>query len=154
MAETTQPNRSRAWDRASEPTAAWADLQRHAHSDEERACLAAATRQADRVWIALHTARLDLGHQAPTVPVRDADWRRLAISAYEVLRESGAYGHLAQIRTWACAAAEPIIAAWLNSPANPDQTGPDQATSTVAQRLGVGDPVNLINGDTQVAHLS
>ena len=155
MAESTRPAPSTAWDRASNPTAAWADVQQQAHTDEERACIAAATRQADRAWIALHTKRLDVGEATATVTRRDVDWHRLALSAYEVLRSSGAYGHLAQIRPWACAAAEPVLAAWLRSPAphQPDADDSDHPV-TVAQRLGVGDAVHLINGDTQVAHLS
>jgi hypothetical protein len=156
MADTTQPL-STAWDRASKPTAAWKDLRQRAHTDEERACVAAASRQADRVWIALHTGRLRVGNAAAFVPPRNAEWHRLALSAYEVLRESTAYGHLAQLRPWACAAVEPIIAAWLRGPAavqsgSGGNSGAGQVT--VAQHLGVGDAVDLINADTQVAHLS
>jgi hypothetical protein len=121
----------------------WVELRDHASTAEERACVAAATRQTDRVWIALHSGKL--GRPATGVPPRSAAWYRLALSQYEVLRTTGAYRHLAQVRTWACAAAEPVIAAWLNGPTD---------DGTVAERLGVEDQVHLINDDTQIAYLS
>jgi hypothetical protein len=161
MAESTRAQPSTAWDRTTRPTAVWNELTRNAGTDEERACIAAATRQADRVWVALHTPRLlklaiptDGGQAGRTVPARNADWHRLALSAYEVLRVSAAYGHLAQLRPLVCAAVEPVLTQWLNSPdpASPaDQSG---ARVNVAQRLGIGDAVHQINGDTQAAHLS
>jgi hypothetical protein len=157
MAESTPPTRSVAWDAAADPAAAWAEVQQRARTDEPRACVAAASRQADRIWIAMHSGRLTVSKPTATVPARNADWHRLALSGYEVLRESGAYAHLAQVRPWACAAAEPILAAWLHGP-TPSQPGDEGATdapaATVAQRLGVGDAIHLINGDTQAAHLS
>src|SRR5258705_8022073 len=115
MAESTRPTGSAAWDRTTNATRAWAALRRRAHTDEERACIAAATRQTDRVWIALHGGTL--GPKTPIVPSRNAAWYRVALSEFELLRESGAYGHLAQLRPLACAAVEPAIVAWLNSPA-------------------------------------
>jgi hypothetical protein len=155
MAESTRPTGSAAWDRTTNATRAWAALRQRAHTDEERACIAAATRQADRVWIALHGGTL--GPKTPSVPSRNAAWHRVALSEFELLRESGAYGHLAQLRPFACAAVEPAIAAWLNSPASDtdDRTSDGAcAGETVADRYGVGDAVNRINGDTQLSHLS
>jgi hypothetical protein len=155
MAESTRPTGSAAWDRTTNATRAWAALRKHAHTDEERACIAAATRQADRVWIALHGGTL--GPKTPSVPARNAAWHRVALSEFELLRESGAYGHLAQLRPLVCAAVEAAIAAWLNSPAS-DTADPAsdsvRAEKTVADRYGVGDAVNRINGDTQLSHLS
>jgi hypothetical protein len=157
MAESTRPTGSAAWDPTTNATRAWAALRQRAHTDEERACIAAATHQADRVWIALHSGTL--GPKAPTMPSRNAAWHRVALSEFELLRESGAYGHLAQLRPWACAAVEPVIAAWLNSPAPVDSADPTSAADagpsvTVADRYGVGEAVNRINGDTQLSHLS
>jgi hypothetical protein len=155
MAESTRPTGSTAWDRTTDATRAWAALRQRAHTDEERACIAAATRQADRVWISLHGGTL--GPKTPSVPLRNAAWHRLALSQFELLRESGAYGHLAQLRPFVCAAVEPVIAAWLNSPAS-DVTEPTSdspgAPETIADHYHVGDAVNRINGDTQLSHLS
>jgi len=163
MAETTGPAPSTAWDRTTRPSKVWADLVRHASTDEERACLAAATKQADRVWVALHTPNLlhlaaaiigNDGQATRPVPNRNADWHRLALSAYEVLRASAAYGHLARLRPLSCSAAEPVLAEWLSSPAPPRPGEPNNPTQTVAQLLGVDDAVHRINGDTVAAHLS
>ena len=51
---------------------------------------------------------------------RDTGWHRLALSAYGILHDSGAYGHLAQRHPLACAAPEEVIRAWLRTPAHDD----------------------------------
>jgi hypothetical protein len=133
---------SRAWDPDLHPGKEWAALT--IRTDEDRAVIAAATRQTDRVWIALHNGLL--GGPTPVIPPRDDGWRRMALSAVEVLRASGAYRYLATRESWACAAAPPVLTAWLNAPA-------DSAT-TMAEQLGVGEAFHSINADTLIAHLS
>jgi hypothetical protein len=146
--------RNLAWDAAINPSTAWAELRESARTDDERACVAAAERQADRVWIALHTGRLSVSVETTTVPARNADWYRLALSAYDVMHGSGAYRHLGQLHPRACAAAEPILAAWLNGPSPSERDGPGRAADTVAESLGIGHAIHHINSETQVAHLS
>ncbi|MDT5027811.1 MAG: hypothetical protein QOE61_4237 [Micromonosporaceae bacterium] len=157
MADTAPQQGAPAWDRHTDPIRAWTRLRQQASTDEQRACIAAATRQADRVWIALHNGQL--GPATATVPPRDAGWYRLALSAFEVLTASAAYRHLARHQPWACAAAEPIIASWLSQPAG-QPIGQTAATTsgatsvTMAQRLGIDDEIWPINADTQLDHLS
>jgi hypothetical protein len=155
MAEP-QPLRKLAWDPATNPATAWAELRATAQRDDTRACLAAAERQADRVWIALHTGRLSVDVPATTVPARNADWYRLALSAYDVMHDAGAYRHLGHLQPRACAAAQPILEAWLNGPApsHADRQGPHGVPETVAESLGVGHAVHHINAETHIAHLS
>jgi hypothetical protein len=98
MAEPAQ-RRTLAGDPATNPIAARSALRDDARTEDKRACLAVAERQADRVWIALHTGRLGLSVPATTVPPRSADWYRLALSAYDLVRESPAHRHLAQLLT-------------------------------------------------------
>src|SRR5688572_12534185 len=99
---TMPPNASPlAWHSHTNPAQAWTTVRNTAHTDEERACLAAASRQADRIWIALHSGQL--GPATDPVPPRDHGWYRLALSTYELLTASAAYRHLAQHRPWACA---------------------------------------------------
>jgi hypothetical protein len=145
------------WDDHTNPTLAWATLRDTVATDEQRACMAAASRQADRTWIALHDGQL--GPATIPVPPRNAAWHRLALSAYEVLIGSAAYRHLARHRPWVCAAAEPVITAWLNRPATQtpvpaSEQAADPVPVTMAQRLGVDDAIWTINADTQLAHLS
>jgi hypothetical protein len=126
----------------------WRALRDAAADEQQHACLAAAARQADRVWILLHNG--ELGPATDVLPARGHQWHRLALAFHGVLRDSGAYAHLAHTRPRACAAAEPVIAQWLNSgdPQNPAEDG------TVAMRLGIGDAFHRVNADTQVAYLS
>lgn len=131
----------------------WAQVRDGARTGEQRARVAAAIRQADIAWITVYTGQI-----RPTragIPARGPVWYRLALLFHGVLADSGAYGHLAQLRTFGCAAAEPIVSAWLSSPADPvHDDALDGEPPTVAQRLGVDDAFTLVNGDTQAAHLS
>jgi hypothetical protein len=132
---------------ATSATADWEHLRQSARAAEEHACLTAAAAHADRAWILLHDSTL--GPAATPIPPRGKPWQRLAVAFYDVLRTSGAYAHLANHRPWACAAAQPVLSAWLAS-TDPTVDG----GVTVAQRLGVGDGFSDINTDTQLAYLS
>jgi hypothetical protein len=126
----------------------WRALRDAAADEQQRACLTAAARQADRVWILLHNG--ELGPATDVLPPRSLQWHRLALAFHGVLGDSDAYAHLAHTRPRACAAAEPVIAQWLNSRDPQDQA----EDGTVATRLGIGDAFHRVNTDTQVAYLS
>jgi hypothetical protein len=154
VTQRQQPHVAPAWAAGTDPARVWNDLRAGAHNDAERTCLAAAARQADRTWVAAAEGHIDL---AAVVELRrDAGWHRLALSAYGILHDSGAYGHLANRHPFACAAAEEVIRAWLCTPTDDDMVLMDDLRFRAGLDVfepGTGDLLTVLIDAAQTARV-
>ena len=126
--------------------AAWQQLNSRALTPDEQACLDAAARQADRALIVL--AEDQPGHD-PHLH-RGAGWHRLALSTYQLLCDSHAYGHLAGQTHMTCVVHEPILRAWLTG----TSIEPDTQGRRIADLLHVDDAFTTVNDTTRADFLA
>ncbi len=143
-----QPQPERAADTTGDPTVAWRTLADADLTADERACLDAATRLADRALIVLAEEKSDR-HRGPHLH-RGAGWHRLALSTYQLLRESNAYGHLASQTQRTCVVHEPILRAWLTG----TSIEPDTRGRCIADLLRVDDAFTAVNDTTRADFLA
>jgi hypothetical protein len=131
-----------------DPKSRWEQLNgRYLHGDE-RACRDLASRLAYRAQLTVHEGHPDLG---PGVYLRRGPgWYDLAVDAYALLRESGAFGHLAGLVPRTCAAPEPILRAWLTGASQE----PDSLGQPIADLLHLGDAFSTVNDTTAADHLN
>ena len=130
-----------------DPVAAWRELKGRALPADERACRDLASRLAYRALLVARAGHPDLNPDGFLRAGRG--WHHLAWSAYTLLRESAAFAHLAGQRPRACAAAEPILRAWLTG----TSTEPDTHGQPIAALLHVGDAFTTLNDTTAADHL-
>ena len=131
-----------------DPVAAWRQLKGRALPADERACADLASRLAYRGLLIARAGHPDLD---PALSLRAGrGWHHLAWSAYTLLRDSGAFAHLAGLAPRACAAAEPILRAWLSG----TSTEADTHGQPIAALLHVGDAFTTLNDTTAADHLA
>ena len=130
-----------------DPGAAWRELKGRALPADERACADLASRLAYRTLLIARAGHPDLNPDGHLRAGRG--WHHLAWSAYNLLRESAAFAHLAGLRPRSCAAAEPILQAWLTG----TSTEPDTHGQPIAALLHVGDAFTTLNDTTAADHL-